>query len=234
VAITFVGSSDSFMDSASATVPLPSPKTTEGGGTAATLAVNDLQWLILQVNANVAMATPTGWTLAENGATTATSYGIFYKWVTGSETWPTNLTMTSGRYNAQLLVFRGVDTTTPLDVADAKATATTTIVAFPSITPVTAGAWVVATRLLLHASGVATGTRSSSNLTQREDTTSTAGATVNQATFTGTFAWTSGAFTPVVTTTAASQTQNRAYVAALRPAADTAPALPIIVQPPRR
>jgi hypothetical protein len=234
VPIAFVGSSDVFMNTAGTTVALPSPKTTENGATPATINAGDYMELNLSVNANTAMATPSGWTAAQATiAQTAMSYGVFWRIATGSESWPMNLTMASGRYDGTLIVYSGVDNTTPQDVANGAATATTGIATFPSITPVTSGAWITARRFLLHASGVATGTRTVVNMTQREDVVSTQGAQVNLAIIHADTPWTSGAFTPNITYTAAT-TQNRAFVRALRPAVGGAVGWPIIVQPPRR
>jgi hypothetical protein len=115
--------------------------------------------------------------------------------------------------------YRGVDKTTPFDgVAFGAASGTTTTVAFPSITPATPGAWIVASRMESHASGVATSTYTTSNMTLRPQIASNLASAVNTDIGTADFEWTSGAFTPNLQATAA-MSQNRAVVFAMRPAA---------------
>ncbi len=96
----------------------------------------------------------------------------------------------AGRYTIH--VFRGVDSTTPLDVAAVTAGAIDTRVANPpAITPTTAGAWVYATGAGASATG---GTYTSSNLTAFLAGTT---ADTNDAQIgSGYFVWSSGAFDP--------------------------------------
>jgi hypothetical protein len=58
---------------------------------------------------------------------------------------------------ASILVFRNVDTTTPIDVTTTTATAANTVLANPpAITPTTAGAWIIYGASGAHAGGAAT------------------------------------------------------------------------------
>src|SRR4051812_26339641 len=101
-----------------------------GGGNVAT--ITDLVWPAVQANDVAVIAwimqntvtptIPSGWTVPTGGsADTTTGSGrmrIMWHACTGSETGAislTNGTATANRQSAVLLVYRGVDTTTPID-----------------------------------------------------------------------------------------------------------------------
>lgn len=108
-------------------------------------------------------------------------------------------------------VFRGVDSIVPLDVVTTTATGASSVLANPpSITPSSAGAWVVAGGAGAHNAG--TKTYSSSNLTNfrsvgADDTNDvTVGAGYHQ--------WISGAFDPAAFTFSASNSESYSWAAA--------------------
>jgi hypothetical protein len=118
-----------------------------------------------------------------------------------------------------ILVFRGVDTTTPLDVAHTTASALNTALADPpSVTPSTSGAWVVSGGIGAHNNGLHT--FSSSDLTGflsvgfDDSVDVTVGVGYHQ--------WTSGAFNPAAFTFSGTDSTINSWAAltlALRPAA---------------
>lgn len=208
--ITHVNTTGYFNTTASANLTPATPVGT---------TLDDLLLLRVLSIQNAVLPTPSGWTLARADATSGVSPALFYRWATASEPTTQSIVTASGRWAALLSSYRGVDKTTPLDgVAVGFTTGTTTTVAFPAITPATAGAWIVATRFESHASGVTTATYTTSNMTLRTQVASNAASAVNMSIGTADTQWTSGAFTPNLQATAA-MSQNRAYVLALRPAA---------------
>ena len=217
MAISYVGTAELTGNSniTSATVPLPS-------GTAA----GDFLLLSLVVNANQTTATPTGWSVWVVTPGTTISYAVFYRFADSGDVAAGSVTLSglaTNRYQFLLESYRGVDTTTPKDVAVGTATGTTSLVAFPSITPVTTGAYIVAQRFAQHASGVAVTSLaySSTNMTVRDYANSNNTSTANQSLGAADVAWTSGAFTANLTVNVA-VAQNRAAVGALRPASAVA------------
>lgn len=172
-----------------------------------------------------AIVTPSGYTALtvqrENTDTYDTSHQVCYKFMpstpdTSVTIPPSTNSSWAGTYTVQ--VFRGVDQTTPLDVSTVYATGTNTAQANPpSITPVTAGAWIVAMASGAEASVLSTYT--SSDLTNF--LTSANADTIDSVTGAGYYSsWVSGAFDPAQFSgaTASANASWCATTLALRPA----------------
>ena len=176
--------------------------------------------------------TDAGWTLVSDlYANDTNDSNMAFQWQRCGATPPTTVLIKRGSATdhsvaAIVMAFRGVNTTTGLDVTTTTATGTNGNQADPaSITPVTAGAWVVAayggsgedvsTSLL----GLKT---SPSNMTQREFIGYDEGGLIGTQNYLGvsTYAWTSGAFNPNAVTGTGSTTSDSwaAVTVALRPA----------------
>jgi hypothetical protein len=134
--------------------------------------------------------------------TFSTNFGVFYK-VVGA-TPDESLTIVGGTYNADqalaydVRIFRGVDTSNPLDVAPTSATGNNTILADPpSITPVTSGALIVAAGGGGGHTEEFAGTISTFRSSDLADFISVAGSDFRNATIgVGQVKWVSGAFNP--------------------------------------
>jgi len=116
-------------------------------------------------------------------------------------------------------VFRGVSSTTPLDVTSTTATDGNTVLANPAaITPATAGAWIVAGGAGAHNGGVDTySSPDLSNFQSVGGPNSTNDSTIGSGIYTS---WTSGAFNPGAFTFSdsnSSQFSTASYTLALRP-----------------
>lgn len=142
--ITYVGAGTVFDTAAtSGTVPAP-----------AGFAAGDL--LLMQFGCNVTgtVTTPAGWTSINLYAGTDYHSYLWYRIADGTET--SGVTLSNGvAFTAVMWAYRGVNTTTPFDVAmatTATTTGVTTIVA-PSLTPVTTG------DIFVYAGSGANGTR---------------------------------------------------------------------------
>lgn len=221
MAISFVGSANnSAANGGNVTLTVP-------GG----VVQNDIIIVAYTIGAliNAAMSVSTaGYTeiseLYANGSTNDTNLAVYYK-VQGATPDTTVTCVGAGgaseAVTAVLMVFRGVDTTTPLDVTTTTATGTGTgRPTPPAITPVTAGSWIVC------AGGGASDIQSA--FTNPGDLSTTAGHfvsvaqadTVDSATGMGFKTdWTSGAFTPAQWTggSTAAADSWAAFTLALRP-----------------
>lgn len=198
------------LTTAATSIDVPTPAGTDAG---------DVMFLSLSVLTNTTLATPSGWTLISTGAGTGLSWGLFWKVATASE--PANQSFTglpSFRYAGMIATWRGVDSANPIETAPVATTGTTSMVAFSSITPTTAGAVILARRFAVHTSGTFPTSYTSSNMTVGGFVTTSSGSAVNIAQAVASQPWTSGAFTPNLTTTTGT-TQNRAVVFAIRPRA---------------
>ena len=110
-----------------------------------TFAADDL-WVLagtLSINVDVS-AYPTGFTQRYKQSSNGYLY-LAYKKMTGSESGTVSVTHTGDeQYSATWAVFRGVDTTTPFDVADGAVDGGYgTAPSFDSLTTTTDGAWVL-------------------------------------------------------------------------------------------
>ena len=211
-------------------ISLIASDTVEASGTSAVVnnvpagTVND-DFLIWQVSNTTTTipATPAGWTLTASGGVAADMLVVWYrKAASEPANYSTGTLGAAGRSVGLMTTWRGVDTTTPLDVATPIPSTGSTAVACPAITPVTAGAWVIGLAGANVALGVINTTYSSSNLTAVDaQKTSTSGSATNNVGGIGHFIWSSGAFTPAFSTSNASVRTVGATMA-LRPAAGAA------------
>lgn len=154
--------------------------------------------------------------------TNSSSLVIGYKFMGSTPDTSVTVSSTGSSNNAATVVvqvFRGVDTTTPLDVTSTTASATGSFLANPpSITPVSSGAWVVATGAGAGTGLLSTTTYSSSDLTSFR--TISSDDSFDSLIGAGYARWTSGAYDPAAFTSNLGDNANRswtAYTIALRP-----------------
>lgn len=151
--ISFVGSGVFSDNSGSAPTFNFSSLLDTGGGTPTTVNLDFAIgiWACHCNGGDQVLATPSGWTKRQdlyinNGLDT--NFGVYHKFLDGVESSVTFDNSHAGAGNSAIAggvhVFRGVDTTTPFDVADTTASGTGTGHPDPSaITPSTAGSWIV-------------------------------------------------------------------------------------------
>jgi hypothetical protein len=203
-----------------------SSQTTTGSTVpAAVQGLTDPNTLLLWTVAGVAVAiadipTPSGWSVWQANTAASTNFKVvtFYRFASAEPASYGITGLTSGRYASTLRVYSGVDATNPQDVAVTTSVSTTAMATPASITPVTNGAWIDCTNDVVTASGVTTTTWTSSNMTKDIDYTSTVGSATNAAGGTAHQAWSSGAFTPVLTQATSTASRGIAITSALRPA----------------
>lgn len=191
---------------------------------------NDLLLAVLEGNNSAQPPDQAGWTTISTVGTTTLCRGIYYRWATASE--PSTYVMSSltqARYVGAIAAYRGVDLTSPLDVAVPAASATASPASnsnlgMPAITPVTVGAWVIGIVTVVQADNTVP-TFTSSNLTAVdvvEGSTGPSGNNIKGAL--GHFAWSSGSFTPQYSLTTGVAILREAGISiALRPASVTPP-----------
>jgi hypothetical protein len=194
------------------------------GGLASAPAIGDFVLIYWGV-VNGLSTTPTGYTsIASTGAIDTFSVGIRASYKFMGETPDTTAIIDNGTGDSDnagasyVSVWRNVDTTTPMDVTATTANAASSVLANPpAITPVTAGAYIIAGGAGGHNGG--NQTYSSSNLTQFLTVT---GNDTNDVTIGGGYnKWTSGAFDPAAFTFSAGSSTSYSWGAitvALRPA----------------
>lgn len=109
---------------------------------------NDFMFLMCSYQYGTAPATPSGWTVLSYTSVVGTGSGnqIWYRRATASE--PTTVTVTTspfaGRHGLQMVVCRGVDTTTAFDVTPtSRSSGAAATVSSPAITPVTANSLIL-------------------------------------------------------------------------------------------
>lgn len=213
----------SFVDS---TVVEPSGSTTPiTVGVPAGAAVDDLLLLVGAYNNNSVAATPAGWNVWHTDSTTALGLVVFWRIATsgdvaGGVTY--SIANTASRSCGAMLAYRGADATTPEDVASSNNTGNGTQT-FPAITPATAGAWIIAIGAHITAAGDASVTWSTSNMDAVDEQALGSTSGVTDATLgVAHEAWTSGAFTPNLTSTGTTG-RSISISSAIRPATATTP-----------
>lgn len=176
---------------------------------------DQLIWLAVGTIAT-APTTPTGWSLEKS--TTTTGNGTFiYRRTASSEPASYNMTVTSARWTGLMLAYSGVDTQAPIDVTTPTGVAGTTAITCPAITPVTPGAVVLGVAGANNGPTViTTGTITSSNTTIDGTSTTKSASAANDVAGVGSVAWTSGAFTPLMASSATPQ-RTMGMTVALRP-----------------
>lgn len=121
------------------------------GGVSSSVAENDVVFVLASGNpsatTNIDMSgvvSTSGYTLATElygNSTQDCNFALFYKKMGSSP--DSTVTLTSTAYDSRVYVWRGLDTTTPIDVTITTATGTTDNVNSPSITPISTGAVVL-------------------------------------------------------------------------------------------
>lgn len=208
--ITLVGSTTQDPTAATTTLSSAMP---------AGVAAGDFVLFVALTNTTTIPAAPSGYTQVTTAANSTIGLGVWYKFATSSSEPAPSTTQSAFRATSATLVFRGVDSTTPIDVAAGTSTTGTTAVAVPARTPLATGAWDIAIGSML-TSATNTTTWSSTNLVLDQPSISNVAGSNNPAFVVGHFAWTSGAFTPNITKSAtSSRTIGTHFV--LKPAATT-------------
>jgi hypothetical protein len=203
------------------------------GGLASTPAANDLVIVCAVTgsaagNPAMAVTTPTGYTalgqLNQSAVTADTSMDVSWKVMGGTP--DANVTIPGTGNNAfgeayAILVFRGVDTSTPLDVTSVSAGGTGTGRPNPgSITPTTTGAWPV----ICGGGAAGTGANYTAPANYTTDFITANGADTTDAMVGAGYRsdWTSGAEDPATFTggTTGANDSWTAYTLALRPATE--------------
>lgn len=231
MAIEFVGAAKAAKigtTSGNSTIPLASGLT---GGIAGSVSEGDLVIAVFATGstANRTLSITTGYTLIDSELyaddSKDTNLRVMYKFMGSTPDTVTTFGPTGSASDAGAMVvyvFRGVDATTPLDVAAVSATGINSPLANPpSITPVTAGAFIVCAGGAGHAENV--DTFASSDLTQmftigiNDSNDATVGVAHKND-------WSSGAFDPAQWTFTGGALTTYSWAAmtiALRPAADS-------------
>lgn len=178
-----------------------------------------LIWIIQNNTVNTA-STPAGWTLLRTQTGVSQHLGIFYRVAASEPASYTHAALTSGKWAMTILAFSGVDAATPFDVTTPAFSSGTTALSFPAITPVTAGAGIVAVGRVHGTTGVNMVPFSNGNLDTLDGQAGDTGSGVNPSHGYGSKSWSSGAFTAAMTYAGVSvRTLGAAF--ALRPSLGT-------------
>jgi len=213
VALQYVGKTDEVGAAAAVTTFT----TDEPAGT----AVGDLMLWKTTYNNNSIQPPPSGWLAWTGASTTALGQATWYRFKQSGDPSSWSYTGISLRWGHGMESWRGVDTTTPQDVTPVSAVGTT-LNGFPAITPVTAGAHIVADGAMLGPTSTTNVTWATNNLDAlSNDFGSNVTTTTNAFLGSGYEAWTSGAFTPNLTH-AVTSTRTISIAYALRPASGAA------------
>lgn len=166
MAVTFVNAGTNGLNTATLSVTWPTGR-----------AADDVAYLFWTFSSNLDPADMTGWTrVASNDGAGSNRARILRRVLDGSETGSlATTTMTQNRQSACLVIYRGVDTTTPEDSTPAVDTTgvTGTTHTNPTETIVNAGA-VVVTSIHERATSIDTDWTAPSGYTERADSTTLA------------------------------------------------------------
>ena len=173
MAITFVASS--VFESASTSTVLVTITRPAG------VQAGDLILVALHGATSSAPAAPTGWTEWEPNVTYGPSFTTFSRWAAADDPASWDFTVASQKWSASCTAWRGVDQTTPKDVASATASLQTGFPTMPTVTTVTAGAVVVALAATIGPSGDLDIDWTTTGGTERVTATSQASGTTNAA-----------------------------------------------------
>lgn len=217
--ITFVAAGTvALNDTAATTLNVPYP---------AGVAAGDVIAMAIGVNSATLPTIPSGWLAGGVSSTSggsAPSERIILKVCTGSETGSQAVTTPSATSRAQMLLFRGVDNTTPLDNAGsvtASSTATSTYV-LPSMTTTAAGAALVLIGVANAPGGTWTSPTSPGAFTETAETT---GATPSMGV--QYLIWSGSGATGTVSYTRSTNVRGCTGMLALRPAAASSTTYPV-------
>lgn len=178
-----------------------------------------LLWTIVETSINSQPATPSGWSVWEPVVQSGTvlAQTTFYKFASGEPSSYTVSGLTSAVYSSIMTAYRGVDPSTPKDVANVTANNTSNIASPPAITPVTSGAWVVAIASGRLSSTTGFGSWSSTNMTQDQTAASNLTSAVNGVLVHSHLLWPGGAVTPNEVYSTGGTQRWSALTSALRP-----------------
>src|SRR5262245_45242494 len=182
----------------------------------------DLLLWTLTGNTVTVVSAPSGWTDWQLNSTTAINQCTWSRIASSEPASYTATGLSSNRWGGAMIALRGVDTTTPQDVAFPTRNAGTTALTYPAITPVTAGAWIIAIGCIVGPSGTADITWTIGNLDALDtDAGTNVSASTNCFVSHGHKVWTSGAFTPTAPATATTSTRTIGATQAVRPSSAT-------------
>ena len=121
------------------------------GGVSSSVAENDVVFVLASGDFNAttnidmsSVVSTSGYTLATElygNSTSDCNFALFYKKMGSSP--DSTVTLTSTAYDSRVYVWRGLDTTTPIDVTITTATGTGPNPNSPSVTPITTGAVIL-------------------------------------------------------------------------------------------
>lgn len=181
-------------------------------------AAGDVFVAIVNVDDPTVPTLPAGWTSAVSyQGTGAQSPGgrVFYKIATGSETGNLSVTTVSATSNGVMLMFRGVDQTTPIDVAGSTVSpAASTTYTIPSITTTTTGVALVAGAASFAVGGSFSTIAAPAAMTEVLDTTNG----VRPVMAVDYLIWSGSGATGTVAVTRTTSTRGCGWMIALRPA----------------
>lgn len=179
-----------------------------------------LFWHIVQQAATVAGGSPTGFnaTAWHTGTTTGLNSMVYYRDVQDGDagTTFTSHTLTSARTACTMVAFNFLMKASPKTGTFPGGFNGTTATAFNPITPTHSGAVILAFIAQSFASGVTPGTAASGNTTIIGQFNSSTAAAINVLSAVGYAPWTSGAFTPTGSNSAAT-TRTIGLSTAMRP-----------------
>lgn len=212
MAITYQGAGTTAANTVAATtLAVPYPASIQAG---------DVLVLVVGVS-GVAPTNPAGFTSAitTNSGGSTPAYRVSYKVATGSESGSLNVTTPSQTSQGRMFLFRGVDQTTPIDVAGTIFGSSTAVSAYniPTLTTTTTGVTLVSVGIANAASGTFTPPTVPAAFTEVWDAIATTpGITTDY------LIWSGSGATGTINLVHSSAVRGAAGVIALRPAS-TAP-----------
>jgi len=226
VAITLVAAGTFTEKASGAPISVPYP---------AGLAANDVLVLIMGGNSATVIGTQTGYTTdksnASTGDTLVPDLYIGHKFATGSESGTFSATSGAGAGFGQILAFRGVDLTTPIDTTpgfgDKTLTNTPNLPIASAMTTTTPGVALVYGAVQNAATGPMTEPSVPAAFTETGDRVAQRNAS------TGYLIWSGSGSTGIISVTGNGNSRGLVTVIALRPAAAAGVALPDLMMAPR-
>lgn len=220
MAISYVG--EALFDGASSsvtTITLDTSTMLTAGGSPVTPQVGDLLVAVVSGVVNSNPGAQAGWTTISAASSTALYQGVYYRFMQAGDT-SFDFSVASARASGVLRAYRGVDAFDPLDSISADTQTGTSALTVPQMFPLTPGSLVVGVASLNVSFSVNSVSWTSSNLDQIGPGAISGGSSNGSDAITaiGHEAWTSGAFTPVMTDNVTSA-RSRGTSFVLRPGA---------------
>lgn len=187
------------------------------------IQANDLLLLFVGTGSVTLPTTPAGWTLtgvSSDSGGTSPSFRFVYKIATGSESGTQTVTTPSAQNQGIMVLFRGVDITTPLDVAGTifGSSVGTTAYNLPTLTTTTTGAALIYAAAGNSATGSFTPPTVPATFTEVFDSIA-----ANPSSTLGYLIWSGSGATGTVNLVKSNSIRGTAGLVALRPAADVYP-----------